>query len=132
MAEASTSRTGSEAQPGNDAERGHIEAIEPAAVRLWRYHNRAGAGMDDPSLDDLANSIRRDGQQQPGLARRLPPGDTHLVEVIFGGRRLEACRRAHTPRAPYSAGGRIPKARARATALRRVCTPSLPKIERTR
>lgn len=50
--------------------------------------------MDDESLDALALSIRRDGQQHPGLARRLPPGDTHLAEVIFGVRRLEACRRA--------------------------------------
>ena len=52
--------------------------------------------MDHASLDDLANSIRRDGQQQLGLARRLPAGDTHLVEAIFGVRRLEACRRADT------------------------------------
>ncbi len=27
-------------------------------------------------------------------ARRLPRGDSHKVEVIFGVRRLEACRRA--------------------------------------
>lgn len=53
--------------------------------------------MDDESLDALATSIRRDGQQQLGLARRLPPGDTHLVEAIFGVRRLEACRRADVP-----------------------------------
>ena len=74
----------------------HIEELDPTAVRPWRYHNRAGSGMDDDSLNDLANSIRRDGQQQLGLARRLPPGDTHRVEAIFGVRRLEACRRADT------------------------------------
>ena len=39
-------------------------------------------------------SIKRSGQQQLGLARRLPAGDTHLVEAIFGVRRLEACRLA--------------------------------------
>ena len=48
--------------------------------------------MDDASLDALAASIRRDGQQQLGLARRLPPGDAHRVEAVFGVRRLEACR----------------------------------------
>ena len=32
-----------------------------------------------------------------GLARRLPVGDTHAVEAIFGVRRLEACRRAGVP-----------------------------------
>jgi len=74
-----------------------VEAFEPDQVRPWQYHNRAGSGMDDAALDALAASIRRDGQQQLGLARRLPPGDTHLVEAIFGVRRLEACRRADVP-----------------------------------
>ena len=71
-----------------------VEAFDPDAVRPWRFHNRAGSGMDDASLSALAASIARDGQQQLGLARRLPPGDTHEVEAIFGVRRLEACRRA--------------------------------------
>ena len=75
----------------------HVEAFDPSDVRPWRFHNRAGSGMDDESLDALAASIRRDGQQQLGLARRLPPGDAHEVEVIFGVRRLEACRRAGVP-----------------------------------
>ena len=75
----------------------HVEAFDPDRVRPWRYHNRARSGMDDASLDALAASIRRDGQQQLGLARRLPPGDTHAVEAIFGVRRLEACRRAEVP-----------------------------------
>ena len=75
----------------------HIETFDPEHVRPWHFHNRRGSGMDDASLDALALSIRRDGQQQPGLARRLKPGDTHLVEAIFGVRRLEACRRAGVP-----------------------------------
>ena len=75
----------------------HVEAFDPSDVRPWRFHNRAGSGMDDASLDALAASIRRDGQQQVGLARRLPPGDAHKAEVIFGVRRLEACRRAGVP-----------------------------------
>ena len=71
-----------------------VEAFDPLQVRPWRYHNRASSGMDEASLDDLAASIARDGQQQLGLARRLPRGDSHAVEAIFGVRRLEACRRA--------------------------------------
>lgn len=74
-----------------------VEAFDPGLVRPWRFHNRARSGMDDTSLDALANSIKRDGQQQLGLARRLPADDTHAVEVIFGVRRLEACRRAGVP-----------------------------------
>ena len=71
-----------------------VEAFDPASVRPWRFHNRAGSGMDEASLEALAASIARDGQQQLGLARRLPEGDEHAAEVIFGVRRLEACRRA--------------------------------------
>ena len=75
----------------------HIEAFDPDQVRPWRYHNRGDSGMDNESLAALAASMRRDGQQQLGLARRLAPGDTHAVEAIFGVRRLEACRRAEVP-----------------------------------
>ena len=71
-----------------------VQSFDPEKVRPWRFHNRAGSGMDDLSIDALAESIRRNGQQQPGLARRLPSGDTHSAEAIFGVRRLEACRRA--------------------------------------
>lgn len=75
----------------------HVEVFDPAEVRPWQFHNRRGSGMDDESLNQLASSIARDGQQQLGLARRLPPGDTHKVEAIFGVRRLDACRRAGLP-----------------------------------
>lgn len=75
----------------------HVEAFDPADVRPWKFHNRRGSGMDDESLNSLASSIVRDGQQQLALARRLPPGESHSVEAIFGVRRLDACRRAGVP-----------------------------------
>ena len=71
-----------------------IESLDPSTVRPWRFHNRAESSMDDLSIDALAESIRRNGQQQPGLARRLPSDDTHAAEAVYGVRRLEACRRA--------------------------------------
>ena len=80
--------------PTRSADPNRVEAFDPSTVRPWRFHNRAGSGMDELSIDALAESIARSGQQQPGLARRLPSGDTHAVEAIFGVRRLEACRRA--------------------------------------
>ena len=95
MAEAKTS-----AEIQGDGGRGdvvHVEEFDPDQVRPWRYHNRTRSGMDEGSLEALATSIRRDGQQQLGLARRLPPGDEHAVEAIFGVRRLEACRRVDVP-----------------------------------
>ena len=74
-----------------------VEVFDPSEVRPWQFHNRRVSGMDDESLNSLASSIVRDGQQQLGLARRLPPGGTHKVEAIFGVRRLDACRRAGLP-----------------------------------
>ncbi len=71
-----------------------VEVFDPAEVRPWRFHTRGASGMDEAALAGLASSIGREGQQQLGLARRLPPGDSHAVEAIFGVRRLEACRRA--------------------------------------
>ena len=81
----------------SDAATAHVEAFDPGDVRPWRFHNRYASGMEDWLLDSLADSIRRNGQQQHGLARRLAPGDTHVVEAIYGVRRLEACRRAGVP-----------------------------------
>lgn len=72
----------------------HVESFDPATVRPWRFHNRVGSGMDELSIDALAESIGRIGQQQPGLARRLPAGEPYAVEAVYGVRRLEACRRA--------------------------------------
>ena len=83
--------------PAGEQELVRAEAFDPSEVRPWRFHNRVDSGMDESSLTALAGSIRRDGQQQLGLARRLPAGDTHAVEAIFGIRRLEACRRAGVP-----------------------------------
>ena len=82
---------------GGKRESLRVEAFDPDQVRPWRFHNRRGSGMDDESIEALAQSIAKDGQQQLGLARRLAPGGTHQVEAIFGVRRLEACRRAGVP-----------------------------------
>ncbi|MYE83563.1 MAG: hypothetical protein F4X36_17325 [Gammaproteobacteria bacterium] len=85
------------ATPASGVEMLHVEAFDASQVRPWKFHNRTGSGMDEASISALAASIKRDGQQQLGLARRLPRGDTHLVEAIFGVRRLEACRTAGVP-----------------------------------
>ena len=82
---------------GGTAEVLQIEVFDPSEVRPWKFHNRFKSGLDEASIDALAASIKRDGQQQFGLARRLPAGDTHTVEAIFGVRRVEACRRAGLP-----------------------------------
>ena len=86
-----------ESGQGGTPETVRVEAFHPDEVRPWKFHNRALSGMDEAALEALAQSISRDGQQQLGLARRLPAGDNYLVEAVFGVRRLEACRRAGVP-----------------------------------
>ena len=85
------------ATPAGPVEMLRVETFDASQVRPWKFHNRSRSGMDEASISALAASIKRDGQQQLGLARRLPRGDTHLVEAIFGVRRLEACRMAGVP-----------------------------------
>lgn len=89
--------TSTRAHRGGSPETVQVYSFDPATVRPWRFHNRTGSGMDEASLDALAASIQRDGQQQLGLARSLPDGGSHAAEAIFGVRRLEACRRAGLP-----------------------------------
>ena len=91
---APTARLGADAERRGATKRLAIEAFAPQEVRLWRYANRVTSAMDSESLEALAASLRREGQMSPGLARRLPAESEHKVEVVFGRRRLEACRLA--------------------------------------
>lgn len=70
-----------------------FEEFEPAEVRPWRYANRVSSALEEEPMEALAQSIARDSQLDAGLARRLPVGEAHKVECIFGRRRLDACRR---------------------------------------
>ncbi|MDR1518955.1 MAG: ParB/RepB/Spo0J family partition protein [Planctomycetota bacterium] len=62
-----------------------VEAIRPSP------HNRAVA-PDDPSIDDLAASIRERGLLQP-IAVRPVRDDRYEYEIVYGERRWLACRR---------------------------------------
>ena len=53
--------------------------------------------MDETALDELAQSIRRNGVIQPILVRRLSPDD---YEIIAGERRWRAAQRAGLRRVP--------------------------------
>ena len=67
---------GQELAQGSVTEVVNVETFDPSEVRPWQYHNRTRSGMDDASLNSLASSIVRDGQQQLG-ARQAPAGGGH-------------------------------------------------------
>jgi ParB family chromosome partitioning protein len=72
-------------------ERENIFAVEPKRVRPWKYHNRADSWYTRERCQDLIESIAKDEQQEPVLARRLTGDANFDYELIYGMRRRYAC-----------------------------------------
>lgn len=67
--------------------------ISPFKCRMWDMHDRLGEHVDVKSCGRLIDSIRKHGQKQPALGRRLSAaqGDWEY-ELIYGARRLFAAQ----------------------------------------
>jgi ParB family transcriptional regulator, chromosome partitioning protein len=74
-----------------DFERENIFAVDPKRVRAWKYHNRADAWYTRERCQDLIDSIAKDEQQEPALARRIQGDPNADYELIYGMRRRYAC-----------------------------------------
>ena len=72
-------------------ERENIFAVDPKRVRPWKYHNRTSAWYTRERCLDLVESIAKDGQQEPALARKLSGDPNFDYELIYGMRRRFAC-----------------------------------------
>ena len=72
-------------------ERENIFAVDPRRVRPWKYHNRAPGWYTRERCLDLVESIAKDGQQEPALARKLAGDPQFDYELIYGMRRRFAC-----------------------------------------
>jgi len=72
-------------------ERENIFAVDPRRVRPWKYHNRTAAWYTRERCLDLVESIAKDGQQEPVLARKLSGEAQFDYELIYGMRRRFAC-----------------------------------------
>ncbi len=68
-----------------------LQDIDPARIDMSRFNDRIDASED---LAELKESIRRNGQQVPVLVRRTPED---RFEVIYGRRRILACRALERP-----------------------------------
>ena len=80
---------------------GGIQEIDAALILPWGPQDRMGltavnSGEDDASVQDLADSIAASGQQVPVLLRPSGQRDGHF-EVIYGRRRILACRQLGVP-----------------------------------
>ena len=72
-------------------ERENIHAVDPKRCRPWKFHNRTDAWYTRERCQDLIDSIAKDGQLEPALARRLEGDKDYDFELIFGMRRRFAC-----------------------------------------
>ncbi|MHA6345441.1 plasmid partitioning protein RepB [Roseivivax sp. CAU 1761] len=67
--------------------------IDPARIRASRFRDRLDVGH---GIEDLTASIEASGQRIPVLVRPLPRAsefDEPEYEIVYGRRRVEACRR---------------------------------------
>jgi ParB family chromosome partitioning protein len=72
-------------------EREVVLAVDPKRCRPWKFHNRTDAWYTRERCQDLIDSIVKDGQLEPALARRIEGSKEYDFELIFGMRRRFAC-----------------------------------------
>jgi ParB family chromosome partitioning protein len=73
-----------------------VLSVDPRRCRPWKYHNRTDAWYTRERCADLIESIPKDGQQEPALARRITGDANADYELIYGLRRRYACEVTNT------------------------------------
>jgi ParB family chromosome partitioning protein len=68
-------------------ERENILAVDPRRCRPWKYHNRTDAWYTKQRCQDLIESLTKDGQLEPALARKINGDPDFDYELIYGMRR---------------------------------------------
>lgn len=76
-------------------ERENILSVDPKRCRPWTYHNRTDAWYTKERCQDLIESIAKDGQLEPALARKLTGDANFDFELIYGMRRRYAAEYTH-------------------------------------
>jgi ParB family chromosome partitioning protein len=77
-------------------ERDNIYLVDPKRCRPWRFHNRTAAWYTRERCQDLIDSIPKDGQLEPALARKLSGDPDYDYELIYGMRRRYAAEFLNT------------------------------------
>jgi len=79
------------ARTAADLQRENIYLVDPKRVKPWAHHNRSAVWYTRARCQDLIDSIAKDEQQEPALARRLKGDPDYDFELIYGMRRRFAC-----------------------------------------
>jgi ParB family chromosome partitioning protein len=77
-------------------ERTNVLAVDPKRCRPWKYHNRSAAWYTKERCQDLIDSVVKDGQLEPALARKVVGEGDFDFELIYGMRRRFAAEFTHT------------------------------------
>lgn len=72
-------------------ERENIFSVDPKRVRPWKYHDRGSDWYTKDECQDIIDTIAKDGQQEPAVARKLAGDPDADYEIICGMRRRFAC-----------------------------------------
>jgi len=78
------------------AERTNILSVDPKRCRPWKYHNRSAVWYTKERCQDLIESVVKDGQLEPALARKVAGDSDFDFELIYGMRRRFAAEFTHT------------------------------------
>lgn len=73
------------------AERKAFLKVEPRRCRMWAHHDRDPVWYTEESCADVIASIRKNGQQEAAVARKLEGDPQFDYEIVIGGRRRFAC-----------------------------------------
>ena len=77
-------------------ERVSVLSVDPKRCRPWAYHNRTDAWYTKDRCQDLIDSIVKDGQLEPALARKVVGDPNFDFELIYGMRRRYAAEFTNT------------------------------------
>jgi ParB family chromosome partitioning protein len=72
-------------------ERENVFQVDPRRCRAWKHHDRAADWYTPERCADLIESMPKDGQQAPAVARKLTGDADFDYELISGMRRRFAC-----------------------------------------
>ena len=78
------------------AERTNVLSVDPKRCRPWKFHNRSNTWYTKDRCQDLIDSVVKDGQLEPALARKLNGDADFDYELIYGMRRRFAAEFTHT------------------------------------
>ena len=76
----------------NTAPRGDLALIDPFSCCMWEGHDRLPDLLNEEACREVINSMARDGQRHPVLARQAKRMTGVQYELIYGARRLFAAR----------------------------------------